>query len=84
MTDTSPDTAIRYRRMIMSLTPAERLTMASGMFDSARLLALAGIREALGKNATEQQLRVELFLRFYGADYAPDQRQRIVSELLKP
>lgn len=83
MTDTSRDITIRYRRMLMSLTPAERLGMASRMFDAARALALAGIRARLGKDATEQELRVELFLRFYGGDLAPDERQRIVSELRK-
>lgn len=68
----------------MSLTPAERLTMVSGMFDSARALVLAGIRARLGGDATEQDLRVALFLRFYGGDLAAAELQRIVSEMRRP
>lgn len=83
VTDTPPEVEIRYRDLIMALTPGERLAMASRMFDTARALALAGISARLGKDATEQDLRVELFLRFYGKDLAPRELQRIVSDLRK-
>jgi hypothetical protein len=79
--DTPPEVEALYRDLIMSLTPGERVAMACRMFDMARDLALAGIRSELGEDATEQDLRVALFRRFYGADLAPAELERIVNDL---
>ncbi|MBM3308213.1 MAG: hypothetical protein FJY74_07805 [Candidatus Eisenbacteria bacterium] len=81
MNDTLPDVAARYRRMIMALAPAERAAMAGRMFEAARALVVAGIRERLGADVSERRLREEIFLAFYGRDFAAPERERILAHL---
>lgn len=80
MNDTPEDIEIKYREMLFSRSPAERLRMASSMFDSARTLATAGIL-AEQPGVTPGELRAKLFLRFYGSDFPASECQRILSKL---
>jgi hypothetical protein len=80
MNDTPPEIEKRYRDMLMAKSPAERLRMASRMFDSARKLALAGI-DAQSPGLAETQRRIQLFLRFYAADFTPAERERIIRHI---
>ena len=72
--DTDPDVARRYREMLLALTPGERIEMACRMFDSARAIVLATIPDSAER-------RVELFRRFYGADFDAESRTRIEDAL---
>jgi len=75
MRDTSKDIEARYREMVMSKTPLERLRMASQMYDAARKLAISGIKQE--KNVSAAQLRVDLFMRIYGADFSESECRKI-------
>ena len=65
--DTSPEAADRVRQIVMSRTP-ERLRMWSRMSVGARQLAEAGVRMSLGPDASEFEVRREVFLRFCGRE----------------
>jgi len=74
--DTTPEAARRYRQLLMDRPNAERLRMGCDMFEAAKALALAGLREQGGDCPQEN-----LFLRLYGADFSPEDRERIVAQI---
>ncbi len=76
MNDTSPEFERLHRRLLMERTPAERLAMASDMLDTAKALILADLAER-----GETRLREGLFLRLYGDDYEPEERDRIAAAI---
>lgn len=76
MNDTPPSIEAKMDELLRSRTPEERMRMGASMFDAARAMALAGIRRdhpELGAAG----IRRALFLRFYGDDFDPAQRERI-------
>ena len=80
MKDTAPEMERKYRRMLLGQSGAERLRMGSSMFSTARALAIASILEK-DPSAPPARLREQIFLRFYGADFDADERERIVARL---
>jgi hypothetical protein len=80
MTDTSLAVARMYRQMLMRRSGAERVKMGASMFATARVLAVASIR-AKEPSVSADALRRALFLRFYGGDFDPEQRERIAARL---
>ena len=54
--------------------------MTCEMFDLARALAIAAIRAA-DPNISDADLRVQLFERFYGDDFSPEEKNRHVANL---
>jgi hypothetical protein len=72
--DTTPEAARVYRGLLLSKPGAERLRMGCEMFETAKEFVLAGLREK-----GEERLRERLFLRLYGQDFGPDERDRIVA-----
>lgn len=79
MNDTPPDVADRYLAMLMALTPARRIAMASDMWDAASVLAKATLEAT-----SPDERRVELFLRRYSADFSVEERDRICRRLRVP
>ena len=73
MKDTSARIELIHRKLLMSRDGCERLRMGCDMFDTAREIALAGLRLSAGKD-----VRVALFLRFYGDDFDARTRERIL------
>lgn len=73
MSDTRPEAAEFYRRLLLSKSAAERLAMGADMFTTAKELALADLRR--------QGVRAGLFLRFYGHEFEPEERERILQRL---
>ena len=81
MKDTSPEMDARYRAMVQARPPGgARFKIASDMFDITRGLLIAGIRAAR-PDITEGELRQELFLRYYGDEFSPEQRERILAAI---
>jgi hypothetical protein len=80
MRDTPPDVEQRYREMIMSLSPSERLAMASRMFDTARALMIAGIKHRM-PSLSPAQIRAQLFMQLYGNDITPSLRDKILKRI---
>jgi 7-cyano-7-deazaguanine synthase in queuosine biosynthesis len=74
MDETPKEFREKYRRMIMRKSGEERMMMGDSMFVAARTLVLASLDPAL----TEDEKRRELFLRFYGNDFSPDCKERIL------
>jgi hypothetical protein len=80
MSDVPKQIEQRYKEMLLSRTPLERLRMASRMYDSGRKLVIAGIQH--GKHPlTAAQLRCQVFLRMYGIDFTVDERNRIIHQI---
>lgn len=80
MKDTAPEVERRYREMLLSRSGAERLKMGCSMHATARTLVLASIHEN-DPQASPVVVRRELFLRFYGSDFGPAERARILAAL---
>jgi len=80
MSDTSKQMEQRYKEMLLSRTPLERLKMASRMYDSGRKLVISGIQD--GKPPlTASQLRGQVFLRMYGSEFTVEEKARILRRI---
>jgi hypothetical protein len=71
----------KYREMLLRLSPAERLAMACRMFDTARALAGAGIRQERGSVETPSYVHRQMFLRFYRNDFSGDEVEKILHSI---
>jgi len=80
MKDTAPDIEKRFREMMLSRSPGERLAMACRMFSTAKSLVLAGISQEPEEQQREG-IRRRLFLRFYRDDFGPAERKKILEHL---
>ncbi len=80
MNDTSPEVEAIYRRMLLAKSGAERVRMASAMFKDARRIVESSIRAA-DPGIDEVGLRQAVFLRFYGHEFAPAERERILERI---
>jgi len=74
MRDTSPEIEKQYLQMMMERSGQERLKMGFSMFNLARKQALASIRRNKPTAGTEE-IRKELFSRFYGEEFSPPEDQ---------
>jgi hypothetical protein len=76
--DTPLDIEKRMIGMIASKSPAERLRMASGMFDAGKKLVIAGL---LMENSrlSEAQLRGRLLVRMYGDGFSREKLKTIAA-----
>jgi hypothetical protein len=67
--------------MVQARPPGgDRFRIASDMFDITRAMVIAGIR-AEKPQIPESELRQELFLRYYGDEFSPEQRQKILAPI---
>jgi len=80
MDDTQAKIEQRYREMLMSKTPLERLKMASRMYDSGRKLVISGILKRRPR-LNSSRLRAQLFLRMYGSDFTTTERDKIIKKI---
>jgi hypothetical protein len=78
--DTPPELERKYREMLLQRSGADRLSMGCSMFATARALVVASVLEK-DPSASPARVRVRLFLRFYGTDFAADERERIAAWL---
>ena len=80
MTDTSPHMAARFDLMFRQKSGEERLRMGCSMHEAAKRLVIASILEK-DPQANSAALRRQLFLRFYGHEFEPAQRERVLNRL---
>lgn len=80
MTDTPPAVSSRYTADLLRESPARRIEMACEMFGSAKALALAGLR-LHSTGPSDSDVRIALFVRFYGGDLSPENRARAEAHL---
>ena len=70
-----------YRAMLQARPPGgDRFRIASDMFDITRAMVIAGMR-AEKPQITESELRQELFLRYDGDAFSPEQRKKILAAI---
>ncbi len=76
MLDTNPVMEAKTRAMMMEKPREERLVIGCSMFTFARTIVRASILQR-NSDISPDDLRKELFLRFYGNDMDIDSRNRI-------
>jgi hypothetical protein len=80
MSDTHPDVAVRYRDLMMSKTGQQRLLMGCSMYDTAKQIVRSAIYNSR-PGITDKDLKKEIFLRFYGQEFSPSEREKFLSAL---
>ena len=81
MKDTPGSITEKYRKMLLSLGPAERLAMACRMLRTAKAFAKAGISRRLISIEDPKVMRQELFLHFYRNDFSQYETKRILDSI---
>jgi hypothetical protein len=82
MNDTPAKIAKRFRQLLMRRSGQERLKMGCSMYAASKALVRAALLRA-NPNASQATVRRQLFLRFYGQDFEPAARKRILAALAK-
>ena len=75
MNDTNPEIEKRFREMIMERSGEERLKMGFSMFNMARRQVISSIKRD-NPDANIQEIKKEIFLRFYGQDFSSEERKK--------
>ncbi|OGW42235.1 MAG: hypothetical protein A2132_07035 [Nitrospirae bacterium RBG_16_43_11] len=81
MNDTDVKTQNLFNAMIMSKSGQERLAMGFSMFNMARKQVIASIRQD-NPYADAMEIKRDIFLRFYGHDFSPEEQKKILKRLL--
>ncbi len=80
MNDTSLEVESRFNEMMMKKSGQERLKMGFSMFNMARRQIVASVKMDKS-DADSEDIRREIFLRFYGEEFSPDARAKILAKL---
>ncbi|MFH1717739.1 MAG: hypothetical protein ABIF19_10335 [Planctomycetota bacterium] len=80
MFDTHPDVAIRFRDLMMSKTGQQRLLMGCSMYDTAKKIVRSAIYNSRPE-ITDEEMKKEIFLRFYGQEFSRADREKFLSAL---
>ncbi len=80
MDDTSPAITKKMHEMIQQKKPIDRLKMGCSMYETSKYLILHAIKKN-NPTISTIELRKEFFLRFYGEDFSPKQRDKILMHL---
>ena len=81
MNDTDEKTQNLFNAMIMSKSGQERLAMGFSMFNMARRQVIAAIKQNK-PYADAMEIKRDIFLRFYGQDFTPEEQTKILKRLL--
>ena len=80
MNDTSVFVESHFLEMMMKKSGEERMKMGFSMFDTARRQVIASIKRNT-PCADINDIRRELFLRFYGQDFSHEEGEKILWKL---
>ena len=80
MIDTHESINIRFRQMMMERSSIDRLKMGCSMFEAAKHIVRSSIL-AEKPQTSPQQIKKEIFLRFYGKDFKPEYKEKILNAL---
>lgn len=80
MKDTAKEVEVRFREEILKRSPAERLSMACRMFDTARALIQAGEKREQTSERSKQS-KEYLFVRLYHQDFTSEEIKKILRSL---
>lgn len=79
MSDTTFEIENKLNQIYLSKSGEEKLLIALKMFETARDIVLS----SLPKNLSDNELRKELFLRFYGNEFDELTKEKILERLKK-
>ena len=82
MKDTDILVESRFLEMMMERSGQERMKMGFSMFDMARRQVIASIKER-NPNAGENDIKKEIFLRFYAQEFSPKEQEKIMNCIVK-
>ena len=80
MFDTHPDVAIQFRDLMTSKSGRERLLMGCSMYDAAKQIVRSAIYNSRPE-ITDEEMKKEIFLRFYGKEFSRTDREKFLKEL---
>jgi len=80
MNDTHPEIAVMFRKLMMEKSGEQRLIMGCSMYDDAKQIVRDSIYNT-HPGITEEQMKKEIFIRFYGHEFSKADRDRILSVL---
>ncbi len=75
MNDTVPEIENKLKQIYLGKTGEEKLLIALQMFETARKIVVSSLPE----NISDEEVRKELFLRFYGNDFDDSLKEEILS-----
>jgi len=75
MNDTIPEIENKLNQIYLGKSGEEKLLIALQMFETARKIVVSSLPE----NVSEEEVRKELFLRFYGNDFDDRFKEEILS-----
>ena len=77
MNDTNPEVAAQFQDLMRAKSNEQRLLMGCSMFDTAKQIVQSAIysqRPAI----TPEEMKKEIFLRFYGQEFTQADREKIL------
>ena len=80
MKDTHPEIEERFVKMLMEKSGEERLKMGFEMDETARRLTAASLLNE-NREASELDIRIAVFNRFYEIDLSPEIRQKVIKKM---
>lgn len=80
MDDTHPKMAQKQRELFEKKSFLERLEISFSMYATSKYLVIRAILEK-NPEISNQDLRREYFLRFYGDDFDPIQKEKILQHI---
>lgn len=83
MNDTHPEIAARSRDLMRAKSNEQRLLMGCSMFDAAKQIVQSAIY-AQHPAITPEEMRKEIFLRFYGQEFTRTDREKIFLSFASP
>jgi hypothetical protein len=83
MNDTNPEMAAQFRNLMKAKSNEQRLLMGCSMFDTAKQTTQSAIYNQR-PSITPQEMRKEIFLRFYGQQFSRAEKEKIFLRLASP
>ena len=76
MNDTLPEVAVQFRNLMKAKSNEQRLLMGCSMYDTAKQIVQSAVysqRPAI----TPEEMRKDIFLRFYGLEFSQADKEKI-------
>jgi len=82
MNDTPAFMEQKMIELFAAKTPSERVAMASSMYDTSRMITEFALKQD-HPEWTPDELRREIFLRYYGGEFDSAEKEKIVDWLMR-
>ena len=76
MNDTHPEVTVQFRDLMRAKSNEQRLLMGCSMFDTAKQIVQSAIYSQ-HPGITPEEMRKEIFLRFYGLEFSQAAKEKI-------